>query len=905
MLRSRREKMNYANLYQKIRNSINMDELLGNIGALTAAELKQTYTANCNAAALAAELAAKAGLEVEIYNFPVDGKTVYQDKFMPYAWECSKGKLTVVRSGVKFDDPVIADFERHPFHMMHGSPALKEGGEFFRLISYDDLLRGADTENALVMLPPECRPIGQQLRNALELGAVGVVSDYLRNRYEAPDGISWANGNTMGGRWHFSCAEKNYLGFNVSPRTGDKIREALRLGGVVVKAECDGRIFESELPTVTATIKGRSDEEVWLISHLYEPLADDNSSGVCACIEAAKQLKKLISTGVLPQPEHTLRVVFSLEFHGFAAITDMLKDKKVIGAINMDAMPLRHGEDRMRLYMSPPPLPSMGNALMRETVSKLKDLLPWQIKEFAYGEFQDDQAISDPMVGIPVLWPMHPGGGRHWHNSAQTLDIIAPQNLAAAVSLVGCWGAAMLGGVCSDGKALGEIYLDTMKNLAASGSVTAPPAPGMRSAVSRADYAGKVNYILKMLSSELEELGLDDEQKKLASAAEDLIESYEEPAVADSTADTTWFDGSGATVVTRLTRGLPFDFCKNPKRSFAIKCIYTPTGRILAAADGRKTLQQLIRETEYQLERLLSEKEIKTICRELNELERYGYVSLKVANRVTKADLQEKLQELGLKSGDLLMVHSSISAIGPSEMTPADINDCFLETLGSEGTLLMPAFVQPYTYFEGATGRDSRYRPFSAESVPYTGALVNELIKRPGCVRDRHTTHGLAGIGKDAAALLKAQGPFDAPTGLNSAWAELAPRDGKILFYGTGLACTTYLHYLETLLDLWYLGCAVIRYKNEDGLCKSALLPQHLGGCRDFYKGRNSKFYNKAVERGLNISYVPFGYGGIHLLSAAELYKVGCELLKEDPALLLCDSEECIYCVNAKKHLKH
>jgi aminoglycoside N3'-acetyltransferase len=52
---------------------------------------------------------------------------------------------------------------------------------------------------------------------------------------------------------------------------------------------------------------------------------------------------------------------------------------------------------------------------------------------------------------------------------------------------------------------------------------------------------------------------------------------------------------------------------------------------------------------------------------------------------------------------------------------------------------------------------------------------------------------------------------------LNSAWAELAPRDGKILFYGTGLACTTYLHYLETLLNLWYLGCAVIRYKDENG----------------------------------------------------------------------------------------
>ena len=896
--------MNYANLYQKIRNSVNVDGFLKNIGDLTAAELPQTYSANLKAAELAAEMARQAGLDVEILKFPCDGKTVFQDKFMPYAWECSKGKLTVIRSGASFDDPVIADYERHPFHVMRGSTALPEGGQYFRLISYDDLLRGADTENALVMLPAECRPIGQQLRNAIELGAAGVVSDYLRNRYEAPDGVAWANGNTMGMRWHFSIAEKTYLGFNVSPRVGDKLREALRIGGVVVQAECDGRSFEAELPTVTATIKGRSDEEVWLISHLYEPLADDNSSGVCACIEVAKQLKKLISTGVLPQPEHTLRVVFSLEFHGFAAATDMLKDKKVIGAINMDAMPLRHGEDVMRLFMSPPPLPSMGNALMRETVSKLQNLLPWQIKEFAYGSFQDDQAISDPMVGIPVLWPMHPGGGRHWHNSAQTLDIISPDNIVSAVSFVGCWAAAMLNGVSSDGKALGEIYLEKLQDLAASGSVTTPGVKGVRTAVSKADYAGKINYILKMLSSELNELGLEEEQEKLAAAAEELISAYTPPAVEKTDEDNTWFDGSGATVVTRLIHGLPYDFCRNPKRLNAIKTIYTNTGRILAGSDGKKTLQQLIRETEYQNEKLLSEKEIKTICRELNELERYGYITQKVSNRVTREELKEKLEELGITSGDLLMVHSSISAIGPSELTPAAINDTLLETLGSEGTLLMPAFTSPYTYFEGATGRDSRFRPSSPDSPVNTGALVNELLKRPECVRDRHTTHALAGIGKNASELLARQGAFDAPTGLNSAWHDLAPRNGKILFFGTGLACTTYLHYLETLLDLWYLGCAVIRYKTEDGTCKSALLPQHLGGCRDFYQGRNSKFYNKAVERGLKISYVPFGYAGLHLIDAADLYRVGCELLKEDPALLLCDSERCLYCVNAKKHLK-
>lgn len=892
--------MNYANLYQKILGGVNVEKLLSDISAMQAIELKHTHSANRASAEFAAELARNAGLDVEIVEFPVDGKTVFQDKFMPYAWECSKARLTVEQSSVKFDDPVIADYERHPFHVMHGSPALPEGGKYFKLISYNDVVRGADTKNTLCMLPPECRSIGDQLRNALELGCAGVVSDYLKDRYTAPDGISWTNGNTMGGRWHFSCAEPNYLGYCVSPRTGDKLRDALRRGAVLVKAECDGRIFESTLPTVTATIKGRSEEEVWLISHLYEPLADDNSSGVCACIEIAKQLKRLITAGVIPQPEHTLRIVFSLELHGFAAYTDQFKNRKVLGAVNMDAMPLRHNEKNMRLFMSPPPLRTAGNALMRETVAKLANVLPWTIKEFAYGDFQDDQSIADPMVGVPVLWPMYGGNYRHWHNSCQTIDIIDPENLLSAVSFVGCWATAMLSGVSSDGRALGELYLERLRDLAGNECV---PGTG-RSAAAKSDFAGKVNYISAMLSSELEELGLDDEQKKLAAEAENIIAAYQEPEGASDSAVTTWFDGTACNVITRLLPGMPYDFCGNPKRKAAIASIYSPTGRVLAAADGKKNLQRLIRETEYQLGKLLGEVEIKKLCRELNELERYGYITQKITNKITKDDFKEAIRKLGIEKGDLLMVHSALAALGPSAMVPAEINDILLEAVGSEGTLLMPAFTNPYIYFEGASFRDSKYRPAEKGMPANTGSLVNQLMTRPECVRDRHTTHAVAGIGKDAAELLAKQGPFDTPTGFNSVWHELAPRKGKILFVGSGVACNTYLHYLETALDLWYLGCAVIRYRNDKGEIRSALIEQHLGGCRDFYKGLKCKFNDRAIERGLKIDFVSLGYAGLHLIDAEALYNIGSELLKEDPALLLCDSEKCMFCVNAKERLK-
>ena len=39
-------------------------------------------------------------------------------------------------------------------------------------------------------------------------------------------------------------------------------------------------------------------------------------------------------------------------------------------------------------------------------------------------------------------------------------------------------------------------------------------------------------------------------------------------------------------------------------------------------------------------------------------------------------------------------------------------------------------------------------------------------------------------------------------------------------------------------------------------------------------------------------------------MDCREFYDIGMELLREDPGLLLCDSEECLFCSSAAKLLK-
>lgn len=72
-------------IFSKVLKKINKKQLYEDIENLWKLELPQTSSAHVASAAYALELLNKAGIEnAEIINFPADGKTVYQDKRMPW-----------------------------------------------------------------------------------------------------------------------------------------------------------------------------------------------------------------------------------------------------------------------------------------------------------------------------------------------------------------------------------------------------------------------------------------------------------------------------------------------------------------------------------------------------------------------------------------------------------------------------------------------------------------------------------------------------------------------------------------------------------------------------------------------------------------------------------------------------
>ena len=57
--------------------------------------------------------------------------------------------------------------------------------------------------------------------------------------------------------------------------------------------------------------------------------------------------------------------------------------------------------------------------------------------------------------------------------------------------------------------------------------------------------------------------------------------------------------------------------------------------------------------------------------------------------KINKETVKKELKKLGLKKGDVVFVHSALSAIGKVEGGPDAVIDAILETVGPKGTVAM------------------------------------------------------------------------------------------------------------------------------------------------------------------------------------------------------------------------
>ena len=190
---------------------------------------------------------------------------------------------------------------------------------------------------------------------------------------------------------------------------------------------------------------------------------------------------------------------------------------------------------------------------------------------------------------------------------------------------------------------------------------------------------------------------------------------------------------------------------------------------------------------------------------------------------VKREDIVRDLRRLGLRRGDILELHSSLSAIGRVKGGAVTVIRAFQEVLGERGTLLMPAF----TYSrEGGEG----FHP--DESPVKTGRIPETFRKMKGVLRSLCPIHSVAAWGKRALEFTWRH-PVATTLGKGSPFHLAAEAGGKIMLLGCDQNSNSFLHILESLAGhpmlyevVPYFSKGLIR--QDDGRTKDAVSYTHL-----------------------------------------------------------------------------
>jgi aminoglycoside N3'-acetyltransferase len=162
----------------------------------------------------------------------------------------------------------------------------------------------------------------------------------------------------------------------------------------------------------------------------------------------------------------------------------------------------------------------------------------------------------------------------------------------------------------------------------------------------------------------------------------------------------------------------------------------------------------------------------------------------------TSADLVADLRRLGVRPGDLLMVHASLRRLGPVQGRAAGVVAALDAAVGPGGSWLMNL---------GAIEQDPDVgRPFDplvTPADPDVGVLAEVMRTTPGTEVSDHPDARFGARGPDARAVLDPV-PWDDYYGPGSALDRLVRHGGKVLRLGADPDTVTLIHLAEYLVDL-------------------------------------------------------------------------------------------------------
>ncbi|MFA6111199.1 MAG: AAC(3) family N-acetyltransferase [Candidatus Latescibacterota bacterium] len=639
----------------------------------------------------------------------------------------------------------LLDYRQNPWHVIQWSSATPREGVECELVILDgkeevEKLPRDGLAGKVVLTRQGTRGLFPLLADK---GAVGVITDTPVTA--GPDALAWTKFGW--GAIPLEHATARLVGFVLSENQGKALRRlAARHARVRLRLRADVRKYVGTHDVVSGLVRGAEDpqDEVWVIAHSGEPGALDNGSGLVVSLEIARILEELIAAGALPRPRRTIRLLGAYECYGFFAYLERTRRlQPPLAGVCLDTLGARSAvcDGRLEWHATIPLsagfVDQLGETVLRAALRRVETGYRYNAAPFVSTA---DTLLGDPQYGFPCPWltTHHRRSGKGfdaYHSSADTVRLLSPRGLQA----------------CAGAMAAYLYYLADMGTAEVLEIATSETDRAVQALGQRRLPVDQANFLLAGHQATLSRLQrwlwggdrpgimsrLDECREIAAEASERTVRSAP------------------------VHRRIPAAAARVPRRTALLSPTMENTPEPLAKringsglrswvlfyADGRRTIAEIARLAACEETASVGSRDARGQAPDLNRYVDYfeahrdlGYVELfEPGAQATRAALVRDLKALGVTPGMDLMVHASLSALGPVQGGAETVVQALLDAVGRRGTLLLPSFNHRAAQV---------YNPLTTPTT--NGAVPDAAWRRSEAVRSLHPTHAVTAIGSRA-----------------------------------------------------------------------------------------------------------------------------------------------------------
>lgn len=179
------------------------------------------------------------------------------------------------------------------------------------------------------------------------------------------------------------------------------------------------------------------------------------------------------------------------------------------------------------------------------------------------------------------------------------------------------------------------------------------------------------------------------------------------------------------------------------------------------------------------------------------------------SNIINLDNLKHHIKKIGIKKGDILIVHSSYTPFNNSNISPFDIINMFLDLIGQEGTLVMPVIRSHENFKKNRIKKNGNLElvefEYNVKKSPIrTGVIPFCMMNKKEAVTSLVPFNTITAIGPEAKNMIKNElsEKFPTPNGVNSAWKYCTDQNALVISLGTDLTHSlTILHTPEDVMN--------------------------------------------------------------------------------------------------------